>query len=134
MIGLKILFPVLVVVFSVHFNLKNDPPFAAKFYDDTGNLLGLFGKVDKDSPIYIVSCEILFPDKFKAHNGSVVGQTPSLSDFRFSRSYPTIKQHFVISLKYNCVYYYGFGLSLPSSGEAGGYHFRVSYEHFFALE
>ena len=67
-------------------------------------------------------------------NASFVEQTPSLSDYKFASSYERIKQHFLISLKYNTVYYYSFGVLLPSSGEAGGYHFKMNYDRFFALE
>jgi hypothetical protein len=276
-IVMKTLFLLIAVVFCYHFKLKNELIFTAKFYDDSGHYIGSYGQTDKQSPIYIVSCEKLFPDKFKANNttmtpqeivelvgievlenrqhhvselrefkgifklppkehrqaikkaieethldaqiphkidsidyeiggcgyhnnqgqffhlraedgehskglkpgiaifnavdydklvdkvhqiitdrgsklinekqieytwhthppkinGSISEQMPSLSDFRFASSYPFIKQHFLISVKYKTVYYYGLGVLLPSSGEAGGYHFKINYDQFFDLE
>ena len=40
---------------------KIPPPFTAKFYDETGVFLGSFGEADDNSPIYVASCEPLFP-------------------------------------------------------------------------
>ena len=48
---------------SKYFTAK--PVFRAKFYDETGKLIGSIGIVDGYTPIYIVSGEILFPKKIK---------------------------------------------------------------------
>ncbi len=64
-------------------------------------------------------------------------QTPSIHDFRFGKSYQHIKQHFLISLKFKSVYYFGFATELPmqqNAGEQGGFNIKMSYEQFFALK
>ena len=69
-------------------------------------------------------------------NRAAFQQMPSIHDFNFGNSYPTIKQHFLISLKYKTVYYYGFGMHLPKerqSSETGAFNFQMRYETFFGL-
>jgi hypothetical protein len=70
-------------------------------------------------------------------NGRSFEQTPSVHDFNFGNNYQYIKQHFLISLKYKSVYYYGFGTRLPEGdhhSDIGVFNFRINYELFFSLE
>jgi hypothetical protein len=70
-------------------------------------------------------------------NGLFFQQRPSLHDYSFGNNYQYIKQHFLISLKYKYVYYFGFGTRLQR--DAGQYNpevfnFKMTYDTFFSLE
>jgi hypothetical protein len=70
-------------------------------------------------------------------NGRFFEQTPSLHDYSFGNNYQYIKQHFLISLKYKWVYYFGFGTHLPlvtNRQNVEVFNFKMSYEKFFSLK
>jgi hypothetical protein len=279
---LACLFMLILTISSFTNGRKNPPPFTAKFYDETGIFLGTFGETDDNSPIYVASCETLFPNKFRtgdlkmtpkeiilkvgteiiydrfqpivelnthvgicklppkkhrveireiiekvhldahnprkidgveyeiggcgyhnnagellhlpAENGKPSGddrfpsievfnavdyyskvdsnqqlitdngskliserrveytwhthppkinprlfeQSPSYHDYLFGNNYQYIKQHFLVSLKFKLVYYYGYGTESPHRNWGGvdnykAYNFKMNYETFFAL-
>jgi hypothetical protein len=51
--------------------------FKAKFYDEKGVFIGSFGATDEDSPIYIASCEQLFPERFQQGSSKMTVQDSS---------------------------------------------------------
>jgi hypothetical protein len=70
-------------------------------------------------------------------NGRFFEQTPSLHDYSFGNNYQYIKQHFLISVKYKWVYYFGFGTHLPqvtNMRHYDVYNFRMTYDNFFSLK
>lgn len=70
-------------------------------------------------------------------NGLFFQQRPSLHDFSFGNNYQYIKQHFLISLKYKCVYYFGFGTRLPQDTPQYNpevYNLKMTYDTFFSLK
>ncbi len=64
--AISCLFILLLTMSHLTKHQKPMPTFAAKFYDPQGVFLGDFGKTDSNSPIYIVSCALLFPYKLHA--------------------------------------------------------------------
>jgi hypothetical protein len=70
-------------------------------------------------------------------NGRFFEQTPSLHDYSFGNNYQYIKQHFLISVKYKWVYYFGFGTHLPqitNVRDVEVYNFKMTYDNFFSLK
>jgi hypothetical protein len=70
-------------------------------------------------------------------NGRFFEQMPSLHDYAFGNNYQYIKQHFLISLKYKWVYYFGFGTHIPDGatlGEIKAFNFKMTYDNFFSLK
>jgi hypothetical protein len=66
-------------------------------------------------------------------------QAPSYHDYLFGNNYQYIKQHFLISLKYKSVHYYGYGTELTnrtgvSMDNFKAFNFKMSYDTFFALQ
>jgi hypothetical protein len=77
MAQLKALLSLLIVLLGVcsFANYTATPlRFRAKFYDEKGVFIGSFGATDDDSPIYIASCEQLFPDRFRQGSSKMTVQ------------------------------------------------------------
>ena len=70
-----------------------------------------------------------FTAKFYEEKGIFIGS--------FGNNYQYIKQHFMISLKYKWVYYFGFGTHLPQITNVRNvevYNFKMTYDDFFSLK
>lgn len=111
------------------------------------NAIDFYSKVDSNQQLITDSGSKLISERrieytWHTHppkiNSRKFEQSPSYHGYLFGNNYQYIKQHFLISLKYKLVYYYGYGTESPHQAwkdmdSYKAYNFKMDYETFFAL-
>ncbi len=111
------------------------------------NAIDFYSKVDADQQLFSDSGSKLINERrveytWHTHppkiNPRKFQQSPSYHDYLFGNNYQYIKQHFMVSLKYELVYYYGYGTTSPHQAwkdidNYKAYNFKMPYETFFSL-
>jgi hypothetical protein len=133
----------------LHLRAENGQPSAANRFPsiEVFNAVDFYAKVDSNQQLISDSGSKLIAERrveytWHTHppkiNSRQFEQSPSYHDYLFGNNYQYIKQHFLVSLKYKFVYYYGYGTESPNRNGGGvdnykAYNFNMRYETFFAL-